>query len=237
MLDILHQDIQYLPGIGPHRKALLSGELGLNTLSDLLEYYPYKYVDRSRIYTIKEIRSDMPFVQIRGQILSFEEFDMGPRRKRLVAHFSDGTGIADFVWFTGAQYIRKEFKTGVTYIAFGRPTVFGGRYQMAHPELEQASELQLSQMGMQPYYGTTEKMKKAGMTSRTIEKIMKGILERINTPLEETLPLSDFLIMPCPGHERPILFIQFHGLFVCFWVGPLRVAAARCQYKSNEGKE
>lgn len=188
MLDILHQDIQYLPGIGPHRKALLSGELGLNTLSDLLEYYPYKYVDRSRIYTIKEIRSDMPFVQIRGQILSFEEFDMGPRRKRLVAHFSDGTGIADFVWFTGAQYIRKEFKTGVTYIAFGRPTVFGGRYQMAHPELEQASELQLSQMGMQPYYGTTEKMKKAGMTSRTIEKIMKGILERINTPLEETLP-------------------------------------------------
>lgn len=188
MIDILDQDIQYLPGIGPRRKVLLSSELGITTLRELLEYYPYKYVDRSRIYTIKEIRSDMPFVQISGTILSFEEFDMGARRKRLIAHFSDGTGVADLVWFTGAQYIRKEFKVGTRYVVFGKPTIFGGRYQLAHPDIEQASDLQLSQMGMQPYYGTTEKMKKAGMTSRTVEKIMKGVLERINTPLDETLP-------------------------------------------------
>lgn len=188
MLNILDQDIQYMPGIGPRKKALLSSELGIATLRDLMEYYPYKYVDRSRIYTVSEIRSDMPFVQISGQILSFEEFEMGPRRKRLVAHFSDGTGIADLVWFTGAQYIMKTFKVGIRYIVFGKPTIFGNRYQLAHPEIEQASDLQLSQMGMQPYYGTTEKMKKAGMTSRAVEKIVKGILEKITVPLDETLP-------------------------------------------------
>lgn len=188
MLNILDQDIQYLPGIGPRRKALLAGELGITTLKDLLEYYPYKYVDRSRIYKVNEIRGDMPFVQICGQILSFEEFDMGVRRKRLVAHFSDGTGVVDIVWFTGVQYIRKEFKIGARYIVFGKPTIFGNRYQLAHPDMEPAAELQLSEMGMQPYYGTTEKMKKAGMTSRTVEKIMKGIFERITTPLDETLP-------------------------------------------------
>jgi len=188
MLDILDQDIQYLPGVGPRRKDLLSRETGITTLRELLEYYPYKYVDRSRIYSIKEIRGDMPFVQICGAILSFEEFDMGARRKRLVAHFSDGTGVADLVWFTGAQYIRKELKTGVRYVVFGKPTIFGGRYQLAHPDVEKADSLQLSQMGMQPYYSTTEKMKKAGLTSRAMEKIMKGVLERITTPLEETLP-------------------------------------------------
>lgn len=189
MLNILDQDIQYMPGIGPRKKALLSSELGITALRELLEYYPYKYVDRSRIYTVSEIRGDMPFVQISGQILSFEEFDMGARRKRLVAHFSDGTGVADLVWFTGTQYIRKQLKVGTKYIVFGKPTIFGNRYQLAHPEVETASELQLSQMGMQPYYGTTEKMKKAGMTSRAIEKIIKGILEKITTPLDETLPV------------------------------------------------
>lgn len=189
MLNILDQDIQYMPGIGPRKKALLSSELGITALKELLEYYPYKYVDRSRIYTVSEIRGDMPFVQISGQILSFEEFDMGARRKRLVAHFSDGTGVADLVWFTGTQYIRKQLKVGIKYIVFGKPTIFGNRYQLAHPEVETASELQLSQMGMQPYYGTTEKMKKAGMTSRAIEKIIKGILEKITTPLDETLPV------------------------------------------------
>lgn len=189
MLNILDQDIQYMPGIGPRKKALLSSELGITALRELLEYYPYKYVDRSRIYTVSEIRGDMPFVQISGQILSFEEFDMGARRKRLVAHFSDGTGVADLVWFTGTQYIRKQLKVGTKYIVFGKPTIFGNRYQLAHPEVETASELQPSQMGMQPYYGTTEKMKKAGMTSRAIEKIIKGILEKITTPLDETLPV------------------------------------------------
>lgn len=188
MLNILDQDIQYLPGVGPRRKAVLVKELGIGTYKDLLEYYPYKYVDRSRMYRIDELAGDMPFVQIKAHILSFEAFEMGGHRTRLVAHVSDGSGVADIVWFSGAKYIREHYKINVDYIIFGRPAVFKGRYQFAHPDIDKAEDLQLSQMGLQPYYVTTERMKKVGMTSRTIEKLTKSMLENMKEPLEETLP-------------------------------------------------
>lgn len=188
MLDIFNQDIQYLPGVGPKKKEMLHKELGISTISDLLEYYPYKYVDRSRIYRIDELHSDMPFVQVKGRILSFEEFSNGGRKKRLVAHFYDGTAVADIVWFSGLKYVTEQYKENIEYIVFGRPTVYGGRFQFAHPDIDKAADLKLSEMGMQPYYGTTEKMKKAGLTSRSIEKITKTMLERMNQPLPETLP-------------------------------------------------
>ena len=188
MLDILQQDIKFVPGVGPHRKDILEKELGVKTFGDLLEYYPYKYVDRSHIYSISDLSGEMPYVQLKGNILSFEEFDMGPRKKRIVAHFTDGTGIVDLVWFARAQQLTKSLRVDTEYIVFGKPSIYGGRYQFAHPEIEKASELTLSDMGMQPYYSTTEKMKKMGMTSRTIERITKSLLERLTTPLPETLP-------------------------------------------------
>ena len=187
-MDILSQDIMYLPGVGPQRKEILSKELGISTWRDLIENFPYKYVDRSRIYTIRELSADMPFVQIKGRILSFEEFETTPRKKRLVAHFYDGTGVADLVWFSGIKYASQQYKEGVEYIVFGKPSVYGGRYQFAHPDIDKAADLQLSQMGMQPYYMTTEKMKKAGLTSRSIVKITKSMLEKMSEPLRETLP-------------------------------------------------
>ena len=182
----------YLPGVGPNKKDVLNKELGVRTWGDLLEYYPYKYVDRSRIYAIHELQSDMPFVQIRGKILSFEEFEMSARKKRVVAHFSDGRGVVDLVWFSGAQYIYKTYKVGEDYIVFGRPTVYGGRFQFSHPEIERASELQLSEMGMQPYYVTTEQMKKRNISSRAVEKMVKAMLQKIAEPIPETLP--DFIV-------------------------------------------
>ncbi len=136
MLDILDQDIQFLPGVGPRRKALLEKELGIRTYKDLLEYYPYKYVDRSRVYRISELSADTTFVQIRAKILSFETFDMGAHRTRLVAHVSDGTGVADIVWFSGAKYMLSHLQTGTSYIIFGRPTVYSGRFQFAHPDID-----------------------------------------------------------------------------------------------------
>ena len=178
----------YLPGVGPHRKEILGKELGVRTWGDLLEYFPYKYVDRSRVYSIHELTSDMPFVQLKGQILSFEEFEMGPRKKRVVAHFTDGTGVIDLVWFSGWQYVYKTYKVREDYVVFGRPTVFGGRFNLAHPDIDKASELQLSEMGMQPYYVTSDRMKKAGITSRTLEKIIGSLLQKLTTPLAETLP-------------------------------------------------
>ena len=178
----------YLPGVGPQRKEILSKELGISTWRDLIENFPYKYVDRSRIYTIRELTAAMPFVQIKGKVLSYEEFEMSARKKRVVGHFSDGTGVADLVWFSGAQYIYKNYKVGQEFVVFGRPTVYQGRFQFAHPEMERASDLQLSEMGMQPYYSTTERMKKMGITSRVIEKTVKNMLLKLKDPLPETLP-------------------------------------------------
>ncbi len=193
MADILEQDIKYLTGVGPQRQLILNKELGIHCLGDLLEYYPYKYVDRSKVYAIKELTADMPFVQIKGRVLSYETFDMGTKKKRLVGHFSDGTGVIDLVWFSGAKFVIKNYKVGQEYIVFGRPTVFNYRLQIAHPDIDDASSLTLNDMGMQPYYVTTEKMKKAGITSRAMERITKAMLMKL-PPLKETLP--DYITRP-----------------------------------------
>ena len=188
MLNILDQDVMYLPGVGPKKKEILSKELGIQAWRDLLEHFPYKYVDRSRIYRISEISGDMPFVQIRGRMLGYDEYAMGARKKRIVGHFSDGHGVVDLVWFQGAQYIYKNYPIGKELIVFGRPTVYGGRYQFAHPDIDDASQLQLSDMGMQPYYMTTERMKKAGINSRAMEKMTKTLVTKLPETLPETLP-------------------------------------------------
>lgn len=189
MTSILSQDIKYLTGVGPKRKEILEKELQISTWGDLLEYYPYKYVDRSRIYRIGELRGDLPFVQLKGKILSFEEFAMGAHRKRVVAHFSDGTGVVDLVWFRGAQYVYKTYKVNEEYIVFGRPSIYGGRYQFAHPDIDKVTDVQLSEMGMQPYYMTTERMKKMGLTSRSLEKLTKTLVEKLSEQtISETLP-------------------------------------------------
>ena len=191
MSSILDQDIQFLPSVGTKTKEILSKELGIRSYGDLLEYYPYKYVDRSKIFHISELTSDMPFVQLKGKILSYEEVDIGKRNKMLVAHFSDGYGVVDLVWFRSAQYIIKSYKVGTEYIVFGKPSTYNGRFQFAHPDIDDASKLQISEMGMQPFYGLTENMKKRGYTSRSIERITRNLVI-ILPPLPETLP--DFIV-------------------------------------------
>ena len=191
MQGILCQDIMYLPGVGPNRKKMLNEELGIKTFGDLLGYFPYKYVDRSRLYSISELNSEMPYVQVRGRILSYETFENGPRRERVVAHFSDGFGVMDLTWFSGGKGIKQRYQTGKDYVVFGKPTVFNGRYNIIHPDIDPASELQLDDMGMQPYYNTTEKMKKMGLTSHAIEKLTRNLLEKLKEEIAETLP--DFM--------------------------------------------
>ena len=177
----------YLPGVGPNRKKMLSNELGIETYGDLLEYYPYKYVDRSKVYTIHELTGDMPFVQVIGHILSFETFPMGARKERVVAHFTDGTGIADLTWFNGGKYAKQTYKIGTKYLVFGKPTVFNNRINFTHPDLDDAAKVDLSSMGLQPYYNTSEKMKKHGLNSRSVERLTKTLVEKL-PPLPETLP-------------------------------------------------
>ena len=187
MMDLEHQDVKYLPGVGPKRAKLLADELHVCTLHDLLYYFPYKHIDRTRLYYVHELTADMPYVQIRGQILSFDVEGEG-RKRRLVAHFTDGQGIVDLVWFNGIKYVTSAYKTRTDYIVFGRPNAFNGRINIAHPDVEPADSLRLNAMGMQPYYNTTDKMKRAGLNSRSIEHFTATLFESLKSEIPETLP-------------------------------------------------
>ena len=210
MFDITNRDIKYLQGVGPQRAAMLDKELNIRSLHDLLYYFPYKYVDRSRLYYIHEIDGNMPYIQLKGEILSFETVGEG-RQRRLVAHFSDGTGVVDLVWFQGIKYLMGRYKAHEPYIVFGKPTVFNGRINIAHPDIDPASELTLSAMGVQPYYNTTEKMKRGGLNSHAIEKLMKNAFALLQNPFKETLSekvVREHHLMPLDEAMRNIHFPQ-----------------------------
>lgn len=187
MLDWAVRDIKYLPGVGPQRAALLEKELQIVSFKDLLYYFPYKYVDRSRLYTIGEIDGNMPYIQLRGKVLSFETFGEGAKR-RLVGHFSDGTGVIDLVWFQGLKFVTGRYKANEEYLVFGKPVVFNNRISVVHPEMETVGELTFSSLGLRPYYNTTERMKRSMMTSNAIEKLMNHLFQALQHEVfEETL--------------------------------------------------
>ena len=187
MFAELSTPINYLPGIGPARAKLLEAELGIKTWQDLLYTFPYKHIDRSRLYKIHELTTDMPFVQVLGQFLSFEEAGEG-RKHRLTGHFWDGEMFLDVTWFHGIKYIKQSVKLRRDYILFGRPGVYGGRLSIIHPDLDKPESMTLSKMSMQPYYSTTERMKKAGMTSRSLENFTSALFSKLTWTLPETLP-------------------------------------------------
>lgn len=187
MQDLRHSELTYLPGIGPRRAALLQAELGISTWHDLLYTFPYKHIDRSRLYRVSELTADMPFVQLRGRIVGMEQSGQG-RKARLVAHFTDGEGFVDLVWFQGIRYVTSTLKQDRDYIVFGRPNAFNGRINIAHPDVDPAEDLSLSRMCMQPYYSTTEKMRRSGLTSRSLEQFTSKLLDLLKEPVPETLP-------------------------------------------------
>jgi ATP-dependent DNA helicase RecG len=198
MFDLSSRDIKYISGIGPQRAAILNKELEIFSMRDLIYYFPYKYVDRSRIYRISEIDGNMPYIQLKGEILSLEAMGEG-RQKRLIAHFSDGTGVVDLVWFQGIKFATTRYKAHEEYIVFGKPTVFGGRINIAHPDIDKPDELKLTLAGLQPYYNTTEKMKRCMMSSHVIAKVIANVLKQFNEPLPETLPdwmIAEHHLMP-----------------------------------------
>ena len=210
MIDLKTRDIKYLQGVGPQRAAMLNKELNIFSLHDLLYNFPYKYVDRSRLYSIREINGNMPYIQLKGQILSFETIGEG-RQRRLVAHFSDGTGVVDLVWFQGIKYLMGKYKAHEEYIVFGKPTAFNGRINIAHPDIDSSKELVLSSMGLQPYYGTTEKMKRSSLNSHALEKLMKNAFSLLQDAVPETLPpyiVEKYHLMSLDGALRNIHFPQ-----------------------------
>ena len=228
MFDLTTRDIKFLSGVGPQRATVLNREAGIYSLHDLLYYFPYKYVDRSRIYTVREINGTMPYIQLKGKILSFESVGEG-RHRRLIAHFSDGTGIVDLVWFQGIKYVLNKYKVHQEYVVFGKPQPFNGRLNIAHPDVEVAADVKPVDMGMRPYYNTTEKMKRSFINSRAIEKMVATVLQLLHDPLPETLsagilaanhlmPLTEALInIHFPGNadllRRAQYRLKFEELF------------------------
>ncbi|MDD3891351.1 MAG: ATP-dependent DNA helicase RecG, partial [Bacteroidales bacterium] len=170
------------------RAELLKKELNIDTIGDLLYLFPYKYVDRSKFYRIEDIVNDLPYIQIVGQIVRFQEIGVG-RKKRLTAIFSDGTGTIELVWFKGVKWVAKSLKPSVNYLVFGKATLFNGRYNIAHPEVEEYNPNQQNlDAPLQATYSTTEKLKSSYISSRTILKLQQSIYELIPSIVSETLP-------------------------------------------------
>jgi ATP-dependent DNA helicase RecG len=178
----------YLTGVGPKRAELLKKELNINTLADLLYYFPYKYVDRSKFYKISEINPDLPYIQVVGHVTRFQEVGAG-RSKRLTAQFTDGTGVVDLVWFKGIKWVIGSVKPNVNYVIFGKPTLFGGRFNIAHPEVEEYNpDTQTLSVALQAAYNTTEKLKNSFINSKTILKLQHNQAILIGGSIPETLP-------------------------------------------------
>lgn len=210
MAQVLQQDIMYLAGVGPARRTLLSKQIHVETWADLLEYFPYKYVDRSRVYRVADLTSELTHVQVRVRVLSFDEYSMSARRTRLVAHASDGSGVVDLVWFQGVTLAKKSLVVGEEYLVFGRPAVYQGRWQFAHPEMERTSQLSFTNKGLQAHYITTEQMKVRGLSSMGMLRLIKTLLEKVpQGAIEETLPEALVARLGLMGREEALRKIHF----------------------------
>jgi ATP-dependent DNA helicase RecG len=189
-MDFSTHDIKFLQGVGPKRAKLFNEELSIFSVEDLLKHYPYRYIDKSKFYKIKEIREEMPFIQIKGKIIKIEKKGEG-RKQRLSAIFSDGDDYIELVWFQGLRFIADKYKVDVEYVVFGKPTVFNGKFNITHPEIELAAQLPPpEQMGFQPLYNTTEKMKSYFLNSKAIQKIIFPLVQKLEAGVPETLPAS-----------------------------------------------
>lgn len=185
-MSILQTDIKFIPGVGPKKAEILNKEIDVFTVNDLIRWYPYRYIDRGRIYYIHEIDSSLAYIQLKGEIKSFETVGEG-RKKRLIAHFTDGTGFVDLVWFQGVRFIENKYKVNLEYIVFGKPTLFNGKWNIAHPEVDPFINEADRPEGLMPLYSTTEKMKDRYLNSKAMHKIIEASFGLLNGELPESL--------------------------------------------------
>jgi ATP-dependent DNA helicase RecG len=208
MSEFLDQDIKFLTGVGPQRAEMLKKELKIFTFNDLLYYFPYKYIDRTKFYRISEITGNMPYIQLKGSIVRFETTGEGVRQ-RLIAQFRDESGVMELLWFQGVKWVKENIKAGVEYIVFGKPTIFSGKVNIVHPELEPAENKQISAGVFQAYYNTSEKMKQKFMTSKALNKFQFNLSAQIEGKIFETLSpslISKLKLMPLTVALRQVHF-------------------------------
>ncbi|MBP6730880.1 MAG: ATP-dependent DNA helicase RecG, partial [Chitinophagales bacterium] len=196
MNTLLQSKIEFLKGVGPQRGEMLQKELHIHTFADLLGYYPFRYVDRSVIHKISDLNPLTQYIQLKGKITGFRQLSTG-KQKRLMATFKDDTGEIDLIWFQSVDFILKTLKPNVDLLVFGRPTVFNGEYNIAHPEIEIfVDELNAAGKGLQPVYSSTEKMKKRNLESKGIARLMRTLFDQLKErDVPEFLPadiLSQF---------------------------------------------
>ena len=182
--------IEYLKGVGPQRAELLKKELNIFLFADLLQHYPFRYVDRIKFYKVREANAEMPYIQLRGVITGFEMAGAA-KGKRLLGYFQDDTGEMELVWFQGVKWITKALKTNTEYIVFGKPTIFNGKINIVHPEIEEVSEENTKlTSALQAVYSTTEKLQSRGLGSKGISKLQRTLLSSVPTFFPETLSVE-----------------------------------------------
>jgi ATP-dependent DNA helicase RecG len=208
MSEFLEQDIKFLPGVGPQRAELLKKELRIFTFNDLLYYFPYKYIDRTKFYKVSELTNNLPYVQLKGTIVRFETTGEGVRQ-RLIALFKDESGVMELLWFQGIKWVKENIRPNVEYIVFGKPSIFSGKVNIIHPELEPSENKPASTGIFQAFYNTSEKMKQKFMTSKALNKLQFNLSALIEGKIFETLPkplIAQLKLMSLPAALRQVHF-------------------------------
>ena len=199
-MHFLETSIEYLKGVGPVRAELLKKELRIFTYGDLLHHYPFRYIDRSRFYNIADLNVDLPFVQLKGKIIRFEE--KGHKKsKRLIGYFKDETGVIELIWFKGIRWIKAAIKIDTDYIVFGKPSDYKSKFNIVHPELDLKEEKEEASINLQPVYHSTELLNAKGLNSRSLGKLTKTLLSLLDNKLEETLSQELISRLNLPSRE------------------------------------
>ena len=185
-MHILDTPINYLKGVGPSRSDLLRKELRIFTYRDLLNHYPFRYIDKRKIYNVSDLNHDLPSIQLKGKIIKFEEKGH-KKNKRLIGHFKDETGVIELIWFKGIRWIKNGVKLNSEYIVFGKPSAFKGKFNIVPPELDLQEEIKSFSTTLQPVYSSTELLKAKGLSSRAIGKLVQALLPLLDNHIQETL--------------------------------------------------
>lgn len=228
-VSTLETSITQIPGLLPRKAALLLKECNIATIGDLLQWYPFRYIDRTRIFTVKEIVEELPYVQLIGRIEKVE-IKGKERTQRMTAVFRDQTGTIELVWFQGIKYAREKIKPGIDFLLFGKPTVFNGYYNIAHPELEVFSPEKLTTAStLQPVYSSSEAMKRNWLDTKGMANLIRQALNMVSSQIKETVPdeiIQQMQLIPlniayhwihAPGNAQELMFaerrLKFEELF------------------------
>ena len=207
-MEVLSTPIDFLKGVGPARAELLKKELRIFTYSDLLYYFPFRYIDKSKIFSIKEMTNDMPYVQLKGKVTKFEDIGFG-RSKRLIAYLDDGDNVIQLVWFKGVRWIKSSLKLNTEYLVFGKPSSFKNNFNIVHPEIDLWEDYnKKAHVGLQGVYHTSEKLSARGLNSRGLLKLIKNLIPLIKNDISENLSNKILNELNLPSKEQSLVDIH-----------------------------